>query len=188
MGNFDPLAAEIGPAVWGTPVIISTGFASWQRYCSARYKPNSITLSGSKLVGSRFEPVCDQLRAGSSYLDMWSSNLLEAGRRPVRSQIPLRYPGRRQVRIWFELVADRSATSFEPVCDQLRTSFEPDRVMEFGFKYKKSSPVASASFQSATCPVGELTSPVIKAVKWMYNVSCGCDCDLYGGGAQLTGV
>ena len=40
-----------------------------------------------------------------------SSNLLEAGRRPVRSQIPLRYPGRRQ----------------------FRTSFEPDSVMEFGF-------------------------------------------------------
>jgi len=34
-----------------------------------------------------FEPVCDQLRAGSSYMDICrdSSNLLEAGRRTVRS-------------------------------------------------------------------------------------------------------
>jgi len=85
-------------------------------------------------------------------------NLLEAGRRPVRSQIPLRYPGRRQVRTstcsvescrdssnlvadWFEakfhytiLVADW----FEPASNLSATSFEPacelDSVMEFGFK------------------------------------------------------
>jgi len=31
------------------------------------------------------EPVCDQVRAGSSYLDMSRSNLLEPGRRQVRS-------------------------------------------------------------------------------------------------------
>ena len=31
MVNFGPLAAEIGPVVWGTQPI-STGFASWQRY------------------------------------------------------------------------------------------------------------------------------------------------------------
>jgi len=36
-----------------------------------------------------FEPVCDQIRAGSSYLDISryprSSNLLEPGNRPIRS-------------------------------------------------------------------------------------------------------
>jgi len=34
MANFGPLAAEIGPVVWGTQPI-STGFAFWQRYCTA---------------------------------------------------------------------------------------------------------------------------------------------------------
>jgi len=34
MLNFGPLAAEILSLVWGTPAIISTGFASWQRYCT----------------------------------------------------------------------------------------------------------------------------------------------------------
>ena len=34
MVNFGPLAAEIGPVVWGTPAI-STGFTSWQHYCMA---------------------------------------------------------------------------------------------------------------------------------------------------------
>jgi len=34
MVNFGPLAAEIGPVVWA-PQLISTGFASWQRYCTA---------------------------------------------------------------------------------------------------------------------------------------------------------
>jgi len=33
MGNFGLLTAEIGSAVW-TPQLISTGFASWQRYCT----------------------------------------------------------------------------------------------------------------------------------------------------------
>jgi len=32
--NFGPLAAETDPVVWGT-LQISTGFASWQRYCTA---------------------------------------------------------------------------------------------------------------------------------------------------------
>jgi len=61
-----------------------------------------------------FEPVCDQVRAGSSYLDM--SRWLE--------------PGRRQVRSWSQTCSEqkfglssstsrRSATSFEPVCDQI---------------------------------------------------------------------
>ena len=43
--------------------------------------------------------------------------------------------------IWFEagskLVADLSATSFEPASNQLRTSFEPDSVMEFGLYIAK---------------------------------------------------
>ena len=34
MVNFGPLAAEIVSLVWGTPSVISTGFVSWQRYCS----------------------------------------------------------------------------------------------------------------------------------------------------------
>ena len=34
MVNFRPLAAEIGSGVWG-PLQISTGFASWQCYCTA---------------------------------------------------------------------------------------------------------------------------------------------------------
>ena len=34
MVNFGPLAAEIVSLVWGTQ-LISTGFASWQRYCTA---------------------------------------------------------------------------------------------------------------------------------------------------------
>ena len=33
--NFSPLAAENGPVVWGYPLQISTGLASWQRYCTA---------------------------------------------------------------------------------------------------------------------------------------------------------
>ena len=33
MVNFDPLAAEISPVVWGTPANFN-GFASWQRYCT----------------------------------------------------------------------------------------------------------------------------------------------------------
>jgi len=36
MVNFGPLAAEIDPVVWDIPAtVISTGFASWQRYCTA---------------------------------------------------------------------------------------------------------------------------------------------------------
>jgi len=34
MVNFGPLAAEICWRVWGTPANL-TGFASWQRYCTA---------------------------------------------------------------------------------------------------------------------------------------------------------
>jgi len=35
MVNFGLLTAEIHPVVWGTPANFSTGFASWQRYCTA---------------------------------------------------------------------------------------------------------------------------------------------------------
>jgi len=36
MVNFSPLAAEIGPVVWGTPANFNAlGFAFWQRYCTA---------------------------------------------------------------------------------------------------------------------------------------------------------
>jgi len=34
MVNFGLLAAEIDPVVWA-PRLISTGFASWQHYCTA---------------------------------------------------------------------------------------------------------------------------------------------------------
>jgi len=34
MVKFGLLAAEIGPVVWGT-LQISTGFTSWQHYCTA---------------------------------------------------------------------------------------------------------------------------------------------------------
>jgi len=32
--QYGKLAAEIDPVVWGTPAN-STGFATWQRYCTA---------------------------------------------------------------------------------------------------------------------------------------------------------
>ena len=35
MVNFGILAAEIVSLVWDTPQLISTGIASWQRYCTA---------------------------------------------------------------------------------------------------------------------------------------------------------
>jgi len=37
MVNFGPLAAEIVSLVWA-PQVISTGFASWQRYCTAKLR------------------------------------------------------------------------------------------------------------------------------------------------------
>ena len=53
MVNFGPLAAEIGPVVWGT-LQISTGFASWQRYCTALQYWASAKLCG---VEQRAPPV-----------------------------------------------------------------------------------------------------------------------------------
>jgi len=47
MVNFGPLTAEIGSGVWGIPTI-STGFASWQRYCmasSSGHQPNFAALN-----------------------------------------------------------------------------------------------------------------------------------------------
>ena len=35
MANIGPLAAEIDPVVWATPLQISKGFVSWQLYCTA---------------------------------------------------------------------------------------------------------------------------------------------------------
>jgi len=81
-----------------------------------------------------FEPVCDQLRAGASYLDMStcrdSSNLLEAGRRPVRSKFHYAILVADKFEAGSKLVADRfepasnlSATSFEPASNQLGLAF-----------------------------------------------------------------
>jgi len=51
--NFGPLVAEIHPVVWGTK--ISTGFVSWQRYCTASssgHQPNFAALNrGRHLFG-----------------------------------------------------------------------------------------------------------------------------------------
>jgi len=47
MVHFGPLAAEIGPVVWA-PQLISTGFASWQRYCTAFWWWASAKLCGVK--------------------------------------------------------------------------------------------------------------------------------------------
>ena len=114
---------------------------------SIRNSLNSLkSNSGSNLSATSFE----QVRAISTCRDR--SNLLEAGLRPVRSQIPLRYlvrswfeTGRRQVRSWSQTcrrpasscqfaaskVDDRPNFSSLQFYDQLRTSFEPDSVMEF---------------------------------------------------------
>jgi len=43
--NFGPLAAENGPVVWA-PQLISTGFTSWQRYCTALQYWASAKLCG----------------------------------------------------------------------------------------------------------------------------------------------
>jgi len=52
MVNFDPLAAEIGSLVWGTPTI-SAGFVSWRRYCSdvAHRKPTKLWTMFGRLLG-----------------------------------------------------------------------------------------------------------------------------------------
>ena len=54
MVNFGPLTAEIGPVVWA-PQQISTGFASWQRYCTASSsgrQPNFAALNRGRHLSS----------------------------------------------------------------------------------------------------------------------------------------
>ena len=53
MVNFGPLAAEIGSGVWGS-LRISTGFASWQRYCTVLQQWASANLCG---VEQRTPPI-----------------------------------------------------------------------------------------------------------------------------------
>jgi len=52
MVNFVPLAAETGSLVWA-PQQISTGFASWLRYCSdvAQRKPTNLGTMFGRLLG-----------------------------------------------------------------------------------------------------------------------------------------
>jgi len=56
MVNFGPLAAEIEPVV-GAPQLISMGFASWQRYCTALQYWASAKLCG---VEQRAPPIFDR--------------------------------------------------------------------------------------------------------------------------------
>ena len=53
MVNFGPLAAEMDPVVWA-PQLISTCFASWQRYCTALQYWESAKLCG---VEQRAPPI-----------------------------------------------------------------------------------------------------------------------------------
>jgi len=53
MVNFGPFAAEIGLVV-GAPQLISTGFASWQRYCTVLQQWTSAKLCG---VEQRAPPI-----------------------------------------------------------------------------------------------------------------------------------
>jgi len=59
MVDFGLLAAEVGPVVWGT-LQISTGFACWQRYCTALYssgrQPNFATLNRGRYLYSAGRP------------------------------------------------------------------------------------------------------------------------------------
>ena len=97
----------------------ATGPGPASNLSATSFEPDSVMEFG-------FEPVCDQLREVRAISTCrGSSNLLEAGCRTVRSQIPLCCPGRRQVRSWFEAGRRQVRNSFEPVCDQLRTCFEP---------------------------------------------------------------
>jgi len=54
MVNFGPLAAEICWQVWGTPIRISTAFASRQRYCTVLQQWASAKLCG---VEQRAPPI-----------------------------------------------------------------------------------------------------------------------------------
>jgi len=54
--NFGPLTPEIGSGVWA-PLQISTGFASWQRYCTALQEWESAKLCG---VEQKAPPIFDR--------------------------------------------------------------------------------------------------------------------------------
>jgi len=66
------------------------------------------SATGPRPASDRPPTSFDQVRAISTCRDSSKSNLLEPGRRPIRSQIPLRY-----------LVADRSEAGRRPVTDLL---------------------------------------------------------------------
>jgi len=53
IANFSPLTAEIGSGVWA-PLRISTGFASWQHYCTVLQQWSSAKLCG---VEQRAPPI-----------------------------------------------------------------------------------------------------------------------------------
>ena len=58
MVNFGQLTAEIGSGVWA-PLQISTGFASWQRYCmasSSGRQPNFAALNRGRHICSAGRP------------------------------------------------------------------------------------------------------------------------------------
>jgi len=57
MVNFGLLTAEIGSTIWGT-IQISTGFASWQRYCmaSSGRQPNFAALNKGRHLCSAGRP------------------------------------------------------------------------------------------------------------------------------------
>ena len=58
MVNFGPLTAEIGSGVWA-PLQISTGFASWERYCTASSsgrQPNFASLNRGRHLYSARRP------------------------------------------------------------------------------------------------------------------------------------
>ena len=60
MVNFGPLSAEILSLVW-SPLQISTGFASWQRYCmafSSGRQPNFVALNRGRHLCSAGRPSC----------------------------------------------------------------------------------------------------------------------------------
>jgi len=73
MVNFGLLAAEIDPVVWGT-LQISTGFASWQRYCTASssgHQPNFAALNRGRHLWSAGRPWRWALAHISSWKYSW---------------------------------------------------------------------------------------------------------------------
>jgi len=70
-----------------------------------------------------FEPVCDQLRAGSSYIDVeiarTCSKLVADGSKPYSITISWSQTGSKLVADRFEPALNLSATSFEPASNQI---------------------------------------------------------------------